>query len=250
MVKIKSHLVFYLTCLFFLLVMGISTRTVISPVMNIDDIRPACTIKNLEPHNPITIRRDSDFSGFPGQGTIEDPYRIENYEIVTTSGMGISISGTTVHFLIKNCHIEAGSYGIHIDDVADETISIINNSVFFNENDGIYVYSSTFVVIENNTAEGNGENGFHLDGCSSSTVMNNSAYGNGLNGIQVSGPYSSISNNTVQDNGGAGIFCQHTGLHTVGISGSTSIHYNIFENDSLSAGLFSGLNDYRKYSII
>ena len=47
-------------------------------------------------HEPIRIESDSDLEvyNFSGDGTILNPYRIENYNITTTESSGIYISTT------------------------------------------------------------------------------------------------------------------------------------------------------------
>ena len=54
------------------------------------------------------ITSDDDFIGFPGDGSIDDPYRIENYYFIGSiwSDAQIRISGTTKHFKIINCIFE------------------------------------------------------------------------------------------------------------------------------------------------
>jgi len=60
----------------------------------------------LTNHDPIEITSDEDFLAFPGSGTYEDPYLIENYNITSSTSFGIHITSTTKHFLIRNCYID------------------------------------------------------------------------------------------------------------------------------------------------
>ena len=59
------------------------------------------------PHEPISITSDEDFItlGFAGNGTAEDPYIIEGYNITTSTGCGIFITETTKFFIISNCYM-------------------------------------------------------------------------------------------------------------------------------------------------
>src|SRR2546427_10223030 len=67
-------------------------------------------------HSPITINGDAGFAagGFPGSGTTTDPYRIENLEIDLSQPAqphvlsGISITGSSAHFLISNVNVHSG----------------------------------------------------------------------------------------------------------------------------------------------
>ncbi|MFX1254971.1 MAG: NosD domain-containing protein [Promethearchaeota archaeon] len=104
----------------------------------------------LVPHPPIVITNDADFVtlGFPGTGAFGDEYMIINYEIITTTGEGISISGTTKHFIIAGCYIDAKYNGIRVESIADETAVIYNNTII---NCGVDVVSSNEVMIKDNT---------------------------------------------------------------------------------------------------
>ncbi len=60
----------------------------------------------LTPHDPIQILSDAYWSsqGWPGAGTTENPYRIENLIInPPTWTHAIEINNTRCHVLIQNC---------------------------------------------------------------------------------------------------------------------------------------------------
>lgn len=107
------------------------------------------------PSQEIEIESDSDFVsyGFTGSGTSIDPYTIENLEITTEVFAGISISGTTAHFVIQNCTIlEVMSTGIRMYDVALGTANITNNTIY-NCFRGIWISNSGNTTISNNLFE-------------------------------------------------------------------------------------------------
>lgn len=94
----------------------------------------------------IRINNNTEFSmiannmGWPGNGTEDDPYIIEGYEIdAKRDGPGIYIGNTTVHFVIRNNCIFNSSW---------------KKNVFF-EGAGILLYNVTNACIENNTLMGN-----------------------------------------------------------------------------------------------
>lgn len=68
------------------------------------------------PHNPIVIVSDEDFAsqaaieGWIGAGTLEEPYIIEGLEIDVQSTC-VTISGTTVYFIIRNSSLIGGNSG-------------------------------------------------------------------------------------------------------------------------------------------
>jgi len=84
----------------------------------------------------INIEKDEDFikCGFPGSGTFQDPFRIENIELGTYETILreryklIAIRNTTVHVLIQNCTFIGCEFGIYIDSVKEGFIDIRNNT--------------------------------------------------------------------------------------------------------------------------
>lgn len=99
------------------------------------------------------ITSDDDFIGFPGDGSIDDPYRIENYYFIGSiwSDAQIRISGTTKHFKIINCIFEIlPIYGIYIENVMDGSANISYNKFLQHEKADIYLDGIQEVVIDNN----------------------------------------------------------------------------------------------------
>ncbi|MHA1400490.1 MAG: right-handed parallel beta-helix repeat-containing protein [Candidatus Heimdallarchaeaceae archaeon] len=177
------------------------------------------TSKNLSP--PLIIDSDIKFSfyGFPGKGTKQDPYIIENYFIDIDKGTGINISGTTKYFVIQNCYINAHNYGILIKNVKDNTATILDNTCV-STGFGIRIENSGYTTIKNNICYNNTGSGIYLFNCSNSKIANNSVYNNDLNGIRLEMSNNSvITSNTVMNNRQRGI--------KVGISHNVSILYNI-----------------------
>ncbi|GAI55750.1 unnamed protein product, partial [marine sediment metagenome] len=134
------------------------------------------SLSSLIPHDPISITSDNDFEVFPGTGTIEDPYIIEGYNI-TTEYAGIYIRGTTKYFVISNCYIDAGDYGIYIWNIANGTATVINNTCNNNKY-GIWFDSSGNSTIANNTCSNNDGYGIYLYFSGSSTITNNTCSNN------------------------------------------------------------------------
>ncbi|MHA1202232.1 MAG: right-handed parallel beta-helix repeat-containing protein, partial [Candidatus Heimdallarchaeaceae archaeon] len=168
-------------------------------------------------HSAISITDDSGFSAFPGTGTEIDPYLIDGYNITTTSSMGIYISGTTKHFTIKNCYLNASNYGIYIDTVAEGTTTAINNTCSKNTEDGIRLDYSDGSTLADNNCSNNGYNGLHLYESGSATLTNNTCSNTGLYGIiLVSSDNSTLTNNTCSDNfDGEGIYLSSSGDSTL-----------------------------------
>ncbi len=158
------------------------------------------SLSSLIPHDSISITSDEDFSVFSGTGTYEDPHIIEGYNITTTSFRGIYITGTTKHFIVRNCYVEATYFGIDINDVAYGTATVINNTCNNNNDKGIVLSSSGSSTVANNTCNNNWD-GIKLTSSDSSTVANNTC-SNNVRGIYLEDSGSAtLVNNTFTDCG-------------------------------------------------
>lgn len=189
----------------------------------------------LTPHGPIEILNDGDFIdyGFNGTGTIEDPYIIENYNITTNSEKGIYILGTTKHFVICNCYVDAKTYGIWISNTAKGTVSIINNTCT-NNNYGICLpavgcmyygtiyYAPDSCHIIYNILEKN-SNGIYLGFDSDENIIHNNTFVNNSNGIYLEdgSDENIIHHNTFENN-------KEYGLVLKAGSDENIIHHNTF----------------------
>ncbi|MEJ2278740.1 MAG: NosD domain-containing protein [Candidatus Lokiarchaeota archaeon] len=138
--------------------------------------------QSLTDSSPIRISSDSDFLsyGFPGTGSKEDPFRIENL-VINRLGWarrpdGIRIENVSKSFIIQNCWISA-SCAIRIISCTSDSIQLINNwcrgggdvdylGIFINGinahsfkainntcldyYNGMYIIDALYSVIENN----------------------------------------------------------------------------------------------------
>lgn len=112
-------------------------------------------------HDPIEFDSNDDFDTsdavVSGTGYWNEPYIIEGWDIIAVSGHGISIHDTTVHFIIRDCRIEAGTGGtspytdsaIFINNTADGTAWIEDNQIS-NSHDGILIGNSNDVTVYDN----------------------------------------------------------------------------------------------------
>ncbi|MFW9780304.1 MAG: BMP family ABC transporter substrate-binding protein [Candidatus Heimdallarchaeota archaeon] len=208
---------------------------------------------------PISINNNGDFSshGFPGAGTINNPYRISGFNLTGYSGTLISVSGTTDHFRIANCILNGMStpgIGISFSNVMHGTIEsnqilknsdgivftyshdniIHNNSVFDSVNVGIrigigggtgnnYDNNITMNTVFNNSEAGIGiySNNHH------NNIFNNTIFGNGAGiGFQTNSTNNEIQENLLLDNNGLGIYFSS--------SDNNRIRFNDFSSDSAS----------------
>ena len=120
---------------------------------------------NYSISNPKIITKNSQFSlhGFSGNGTIEDPYIIENLSISNNTSDLIVIESTTVYFIIRNCFLNSinNSFnGISLENVSN---GLLVNNTIINAYSGIYLISSTYNTIVNNTVRDCSYSGLFLN---------------------------------------------------------------------------------------
>lgn len=109
--------------------------------------------------------------------------------IVTSEDYGILITGTTKYFVIQGCYFETGRYGIFIDNVAENTTTVVNNTFYGNDYCGLRIEDSGGCKVTYNT-------------------FSNNYYGLSTYWCH----YSIISNNTILNQQGLYIFLQYPHL--------------------------------------
>ncbi|MFO7618708.1 MAG: right-handed parallel beta-helix repeat-containing protein [Thermoplasmata archaeon] len=122
------------------------------------------------PMPPILIVGNANFTEgngvLRGDGSVADPYIIENYDIGgTTHKHGIEIMDTDAHFIIRNCAIHGRTdtmNGISMNNVTNGVIR--ESEVYTNTGSGIYILDSNGLLIENNRIEGNDQMGIVISG--------------------------------------------------------------------------------------
>ncbi len=182
---------------------------------------------------PIMISGNEDFvnkarmNGWPGNGTSDNPYIIENLVIVTNQWAtnGIHIENTDVYFIIRNCTITTSGdgwpptypSGIYLSNVYNAVLMnntalgckgfgyylsgvhdtmLINNTALQNNQGGYFLSWSSNATLINNTAHGNVHHGFFLDSSINLTLITNRAINNSDTGYYLK----SSSNNTLMEN--------------------------------------------------
>ncbi len=185
---------------------------------------------SLTPHDPISITSDSGFEVFPGSGTFEEPYVIEGYSIITTTDdNGIYINSTTRYFIVRNCYVDAVWNGIYIDNVADGTASVINNTCSNNGNKGIYLYYSNNSTVANNTCSKN-RHGIYFQSSGSANVINNTCSKSHFHGIKLDNSGSANVINNTCNNSGDDIFFSYSDSSTVANNTFANCGLEIIEN--------------------
>lgn len=131
----------------------------------------------LIPHAPILIQNDTEFSqqGWPGSGTPNDPYRIENLLINISSTHAITVYDTRLHFVVNQCVLASQQRavwesGVYLENVSNVQITethfslfsscihlnlsqnnLVNNNWCENSRRGVFFEDSDFNYLVNNT---------------------------------------------------------------------------------------------------
>ncbi len=187
------------------------------------------TIKqDLTLHEPIVINHDDNFSSyaFSGDGSENNPFLIENYNITTHDNIGISISGTNNNFIIRNCYVRAENTCIKISNIKNNSAKIMNcyckafYDIYddFQTDTGILVLNSNQIQIVNNDCFRN-ERGITIFNSEQSFITGNNCsfnweynLGDFFNivdgcGIEILNSHNStISNNFCMGNGEFGLY--------------------------------------------
>lgn len=181
----------------------------------------------LTEHSPIMIDSNQDFETFASSGTgdQENPYVIEKLYIVATGSQNssISVSYTTVHFIIRDCYVSTDHAGIEILQARDSTVRIENNTCTSNSGDGagIVVWGTRNCTIVRNRCF-NLAQGIHLNEAGRCYIEDNNITENNYQGINVRYSDQNIITGNLITNSS-----QH-GLALVGTSRHNIIHRNRF----------------------
>ncbi len=201
-----------------------------------------------EPLESIRINSNLDFItlGFEGNGTKENPYKIEYLNIETSNDYGIFITDTTSFFVIQNVYVDASIYGIHIRDIAEGTAIIRDNFCNYNNNPiwtsyGIIIKNSDQVTISNNTFKGN-DIGVSISNSVSFSVINNTCTSNDLTGLY----FSETSDGIIANNSCVGDYRE--GIRIANKATNITLENNACSSCGIDITLDS-LDDYRSLFI-
>jgi len=163
-------------------------------------------VEAYEAHFPIAIDGNDDFAnwGFSGSGTQADPYIIEGLNI-TANVYCISISATSVFFVIRDCYFESGQYSsaiqlnqvdfgrverckiAHSDDglrLVQSSDCTIDNITAYGCSKGVYLYQSHRISISNSKIFRN-RYGIDVYGSGNCSVVGCKIYRNTLRGVSL-----------------------------------------------------------------
>lgn len=205
-------------------------------------------IRANDPHGPIAIDGDANFSatataeGWTGDGSAQNPYIIENYDITlgVTPEASINIINTRANYTIRGCNLigpaATPSYGIYLENSTNghfisnlvtnfanglyiiggsRNLVVSGNNISYNS-DGIYLNNSLYFTITQNTCSGNFFDGIHIDSSDEGTISGNNCSQNSLTGIYLSNSYNgTISGNDCSQNSLTGIYISDSDNGTI-----------------------------------
>ncbi|MFX1263937.1 MAG: NosD domain-containing protein [Promethearchaeota archaeon] len=208
------------------------------------------------PHSQIVVESNEDLArlGFPGDGSLNSPYIIEDLNI-TDAGTCISMTDVTAHVIIRDClfvsssvwtldldsvsncsirrcRIQGRQVGIHCSNVTE--VQIRDNTIFDltgidvggNTYDGVGVYmtDSHSSIISDNTIYANNV-GLTFHNTNNCLCSGNTIYGN--NGIGAEILADSIDNRFVANVFGWNEHSQYSGdnAHDQGVNNTWSENY-------------------------
>lgn len=144
--------------------------------------------------DPIIIQSDEDLElvASNGSGTINDPFIIENHNI-TSSGIGIKITGVSKGFIIRKCIINSFDHCISIGESYVEYSKIEDNLLLSNNSIGITIYDTNEILIDKNEIIALNDIAINIRECNNTIIQNNNCSG----GILVNySNFTDIYNNT------------------------------------------------------
>ncbi len=161
-------------------------------------------ISNTNSIFEIEIGSDKNLTdyGFPGEGTFENPYRIENYGIDTNMHSAITVYNTTKYIVIQNCTIDSAHSGLVLVEVESGTIKIQNNS-FIDNVVGLYLFKCDEIIIFDNLFEQNYES-IQIGNTTGIDILHNTFRNNeyGIRSYSLPGDnvFTNIANNYFYEN--------------------------------------------------
>jgi len=194
---------------------------------------------SYSPHSPISITNDNDFTSangvVSGDGSHDNPYIIEGWNITTNNEPGIKIAYTTKFFIIQNCWITASSsFAIRLEN---NTNGIIKNNNLLKSPISVSLYFSSNNSICFNTITNNSQDGISLFYSNNNSIYSNVITDNDVYGIVLA--YSSrnfIYSNIIKNNTNKGIF--------VGSSSNNTINLNVITSSTnCGIGLYNSFNN-------
>ncbi|KYK29482.1 hypothetical protein AYK20_05265 [Thermoplasmatales archaeon SG8-52-1] len=228
-----------------IIIILLSSFLVFSSTLNASFINFYFSRSSYLSHFPIYINGNDEFTSengvTGGEGTINDPYIIENWEIYASSQDGITIRNTSMYFKILNCYVHGGNNqydGIVFINVTNGNIE--NNIIAENRNGVIFriqyfgLENSNSNIIQYNNITSNTDDGINFEHTSANyhsyNVINHNNISNNNRGIyMIMSANNQIVSNNIISNYEVGVLfdmCEGGGE-------LNNIHHNNFVNNGV-----------------
>jgi parallel beta-helix repeat protein len=183
-------------------------------------------------HLPIVITCDSNFTeqGWPGYGTVTNPFIIENLHIFTNSSC-ISISNTSAFFTIRNCELESywfESVGLGYNAIEIENVEngLIEDCIIDAKAACVFLFKCENANVTNNNIESSQSQSVYAVDVSNCEFSSNVMLNSGIEMIE--GMSTSIVNNLITDSQSAGMHLSNaSNLRIVSNSILSSVSHGI-----------------------
>ncbi|MHA1200229.1 MAG: right-handed parallel beta-helix repeat-containing protein [Candidatus Heimdallarchaeaceae archaeon] len=187
--KILAALSFFLILISFAYTNSNVSATKMEQTKTLISIEVPPPPSGLVNHTTINVINDNftDYS-FPGSGTKEDPYLIQNLNINSDTSEqfgipGIYIEDSKKYFTIQNCYVKTRGPGIEIRKVNKGACKVINNyidclGVGLEIRFGLNLLVEGNIIIDSN-------HGIYLESTDGSIILENLAYNNFMDGISL-----------------------------------------------------------------
>ena len=189
------------------------------------ETKKSLNIRANDSHGPIAIDGDTNFSatalaeGWSGDGSAQDPYIIENYDVTmgVTPEASISITNTRANYTIRGCHLigpaATPSYDIYLENSTNG--QIINNMIT-NFANGLYVIGESKNVVATGNNISYNSYSVYWEDSGNLTITQNHCSNNFFKGIYIlNSDEGTISGNNCSGNGNHGIHLDFSNDHTL-----------------------------------
>jgi len=152
----------------------------------------------------ISIQGDSLFENYSssGNGTRENPYIIENYNVTVSTPVALSVQSTTKYFIVRNCLFSATYHPVLFANIKNGTGVLYNNTITGAGNFGVFLsFGTEYCTISNNRIRNTGQQGMHINSKSNGNKIINNTFVNQNIGIYLQFSHENIiANNTIDTN--------------------------------------------------
>ncbi|MHA1989939.1 MAG: right-handed parallel beta-helix repeat-containing protein [Candidatus Hodarchaeales archaeon] len=203
--------------------------------------------------DPIYVVGDRAFAalGFPGSGTEEDPYVIEQKIFTSFEAVLFEVHDTTVYFIVRDTLFDGINHSFNAIVLDNVVNAIFERNNVTNAVTGIFVYNSANLVFESNRIYFNFEYGLWAKNSNNLDILTNHIFDNGEDGIFSENTHSSLIQGNQVFNNGFGIVTLNTKFATFKITGMTGFlgsgifldpsHHNTVDSNNIYDNSISGL---------